>query len=247
MKDIYKEIERFKIEHFQKTVDNYINKEIEEEKKMREQSEEMKLVYTDEMLEWVCASIRKDIERMFNKDLMEHHKTELPDGTDISKELDSIRDASTEKLIILYYDKNDVLQSKTFDQGTEGETLVSIKDITKFLLENDIEKFATVHNHPSAVSALFSNTDTRFDYQLRIAMIFLKIELLDIFVVTKFDTVSRHQLETSGKENHQNTYCQLPVIHPVYISDKLEKQLAEENRMAGDLLKFTIKYANKEE
>lgn len=224
-----KYITEYKEKYYQIFLDDVIK---ESEKAYRE-------IMGEDLWESYVQSIIKETDRRFEIENMSNHKTVIPDTEyDISPYIVDLIDAEVEIMkIIIVDDKGKPLKCHTISSNSATIVFEPLKEIFKFLLKEDAERFIWLHNHPHNVAAVFSEGDTKMDFNLLTLAKALNMELLDSMIVTDFDFVSRYQCEHSPSEENK----QLGINREkIFTRDVVEKKLANKIYEEDKMLYFLI-------
>lgn len=190
-----------------KGINEYKNKYQEEVlNELLEEAQEIGIpLIVGESWEDIKKSLIKDVEARFDTDKITGHKHIIPCSNDsIEPYIKELIGSMEEHLLLFELDKNNhIIECHHLGEGTNKKTNITVKDIIKFLLQNDITRFATLHNHPRNAVAMFSVTDAKIDFKISLASKILDLKFIDSMVLTDFDLVSRFQLEQGINPDHQ--------------------------------------------
>jgi DNA repair protein RadC len=95
----------------------------------------------------------------------------------------SLRDARREKFKVIFLDaKNQILEVKTYFEGTVDSSAVYPREIVKGALRHDASSVIFVHNHPSGDPSP-SASDTEITRELVFSFLVMHIKVLDHIII----------------------------------------------------------------
>lgn len=219
-----KYIKEYKEKYYQIFLDDVIKTS---EKAYRE-------IMGEELWSSYVQSVIKETNRRFELENMSNHKTVIPNTEhDITPYITDLIGAEVEIMKIIIVDDNGKpIKCHTISSNSSTIIFEPLKEVFKFLLKEDAKRFIWLHNHPHNVAAVFSEGDTKIDFNLLTLAKALNIELIDSMIVTDFDFVSRYQCEHSPcDENKQLGINREKIFTRDVVSKKITDKIYEEDKM----------------
>ena len=95
----------------------------------------------------------------------------------------SLRDAKQEKFKVVFMDaKNQIIEEKTFSQGTVDSSAIYPREIIKAALKYNASSLIFIHNHPSG-DPVPSESDREITRELIFAVQIMQIKVLDHIII----------------------------------------------------------------
>jgi len=95
----------------------------------------------------------------------------------------ALRDSTKEKFMILFLDaKNQIIEERTFFEGTVDSSAVYPREVMKAALQHDASSLIFVHNHPSGDPEP-SESDKEITRELVFAASVMQVKVLDHIII----------------------------------------------------------------